>query len=80
MIKAASGCFTKETTGYDLFYDVLNNKRVKQLIERRDIIRDSDLILLLGKVKNITMVQGNYKLFKYESDAVIDEFKKRNIW
>jgi len=79
LIKAASGCFTKETTGYDLFYDILNNKRVKQLIERRDIIRDADLILLLGKVKNITMIQGNYKLFKYESDAVIDEFKKRNI-
>jgi len=79
LIKAASGCFTKETTGFDLFYDILNNKRVKQLIERRDIISDSDLILLLGKVKNITMIQGNYKVFKYESDAIIDEFKKRNI-
>jgi hypothetical protein len=77
LIKASSGYFTKENTGFELFCDVLNNKRVKELMSRNDIIKDSDLILLLGKVKNSTLIQGNYKVFKHESDAVIDELKRR---
>jgi hypothetical protein len=77
LIKAASGYFTKETTGFELFCDVLNNPRVRDLICRKDIVSDSDLILLLGKVKNISYVQGNYKIFKYETDAVVDELKRR---
>ena len=90
IIKASTGHYKENKDGcLDIYVDLLHNYGFVNLLKNTDIISDSDLVYIIGKIKevniDISIVSDMYgysrEIFKKTgtTDIVIQEMKKREI-